>query len=67
MDTFQSKSFISSVVFILVALLIAVVPNFESIRPELIEFLTLLGMTLIVGHKAKDVGMAKYSAEEKSA
>jgi hypothetical protein len=64
MDTFQSKSFMSSVVFILVALLVAVVPNFESIRPELIEFLTLLGMTLIIGHKAKDVGLAKYNAEK---
>jgi len=60
MDTFKSKSVISSGAIIVVACAVAVVPSFESIRPEMIQFLTLIGMTLIAGHKGKDIMLAKY-------
>lgn len=60
METFQSKSVISSAMVIIVAILVGVLPQLEPVQDQLLELLTVIGVALIAGHKIKDIAIAKY-------
>lgn len=61
MKTLESKSVVSSAMIIIVAILVSLVPQLESVQTELLSLLTTVCLALIAGHKGKDIMLAKYA------
>ena len=66
MDTLKSKSFVSSIVMVLVMVLVSVMPQLESVQAELIGAFTTIAIALVIGHKSKDTIIAVGTKAEES-
>jgi len=58
MDTLKSKSFVSSIVMVMVMVLVSLLPQLESVQGELVGAFTTIAIALVIGHKSKDTIIA---------